>query len=165
MPARTPLPTVELTVDMRAAPRVVVDAFFDSESLAVWWGAVRSVTTPRALGPYAIEWLSEERDELLGRLGGVLRGTVMQFDPTRGFLVADVYWLPPLGPPVGPMALEISCRLSVTPDGPPCTRVRVAQTGFEEGPRWRRYYEVIGPGWARALDALKVLVEKQPSSS
>jgi hypothetical protein len=33
------------------------------------------------------------------------------------------------------------------------------QTGFEETPRWRRYYEVIGVGWARALSSLKALLE------
>ena len=41
----------------------------------------RSITTPRVLGPYVIEWRPTEfRDEVLGRLGGVLRGTVMQID-------------------------------------------------------------------------------------
>ena len=143
---------------------MVVDAFFDGPSLGLWWRAVRSVTTPRPLGPYAIEWLSDERDDLLGRLGGVLRGTVMQFDPLRGFLVADLFWLPPLGPPVGPMALEVACTLAVTLDGLPCTKVRLKQTGFEEGPRWRRYYEVVGPQWARALEALRTMLEQQASA-
>ena len=40
------------------------------------------------------------------------------------------------------------------------TRVRVTQTGFEESARWRRYYEVIGLGWSRALASLKSLLEK-----
>ena len=44
-----------------------------------------------------------------GRLGGVFRGTVMQFEAGRGFFLADVYWLPPDGDPIGPMALEVTC--------------------------------------------------------
>ena len=49
--------------------------------------SARSVTTPRALGPYAIEWRPTDfRDEILGRLGGVFRGTVMQFEPGAGIL-------------------------------------------------------------------------------
>ena len=40
------------------------------------------------------------------------------------------------------------------------TSVRVMQTGFEESDRWRRYYEVIGHGWDRALASLKGLLEK-----
>jgi hypothetical protein len=36
----------------------------------------------------------------------------------------------------------------------------VSQRGFEEGARWRRYYEVISPGWERALHALKGLLER-----
>ena len=39
------------------------------------------------------------------------------------------------------------------------TRVRVTQTGFEESARWRRYYEVIGVGWSRALASMKSLLE------
>lgn len=159
MAPKAPPPTLDISVDIRATPRVVVNAFFDGSALATWWGAVRSVTTPRTLGPYAVEWASGAQDELLGHLGGVLRGTVVQFEPTRGFHVADVFWLPPDGNPVGPMGFEVACRLGVTPDGLPCTKVRLIQNGFEEGPRWRRYYDVFRPEWERALGALKALVE------
>jgi len=152
-------PAIDISVDIRAMPRVVIDAFFDGEALANWWPASRSVTTPRPLGPYAIEWNSETRDEVLGRFGGVLRGTVMQVEPTRGFFVADVFWLPPNGAPIGPMALEIACRLGVTVDGLPCTKVRVTQGGFEEGARWRRYYEIAQTEWQKQLDSLKHMLE------
>jgi hypothetical protein len=33
------------------------------------------------------------------------------------------------------------------------------QTGFEESARWRRYYDVIGSGWLRALESLKIVLE------
>ena len=99
--------------------------------------------------------MTEFRDELLGRLGGVFRGTVMQIEAGRGFFVADAFWLPPDGDPIGPMALEVSC----TPleSG---TEVRVTQRGFEESARWRRYYEVVAVGWERALRSMKSLLEK-----
>ena len=153
-------PAVDISMDIRAMPRVVVDAFFDAAALAKWWPALRSVTTPRPLGPYAVEWITETRDEVLGRFGGVLRGTVMQVEPTRGFFVADVYWLPPNGTPVGPMALEIACRLGVTADGLPCSKVRVTQGGFAESSRWRRYYDVAQAEWQKQLNALKHLLER-----
>jgi hypothetical protein len=38
--------------------------------------------------------------------------------------------------------------------------VRVTQQGYEDSERWRRYYEVIGLGWTRALASLKALLEK-----
>ena len=104
-----------------------------------------------------MEWPSTDfRDDVLGRLGGVFRGTVMQFDPGQGFFVADAYWLPPDGDPIGPMALEI--RLQAETDGR--TAVRVTQSGFEESARWRRYYEIIQTGWDRALASLKSLLER-----
>jgi hypothetical protein len=152
--------SLDVSIDIRAVPRVVIDAFFDGLALSTWWRARRSVTTPRTLGPYAIEWTSEARDEILGRLGGVLRGTVMQFEPMRGFFVADLFWLPPNGAPIGPMALEVSCRLGVTSEGVPCTKVRVTQGGFEESLRWRRYYVVARAEWHDLLESLKLFLEK-----
>jgi len=90
----------------------------------------------------------------------------MQFDPRRGFFVADVYWLPPDGDPIGPMALEVTCTTVPGIDdgsnrsGEPATHVRVTQRGFEESPRWRRYYEIFGGGLERALRTLQMLLEK-----
>jgi hypothetical protein len=66
--------------------------------LSAWWEVAHAVTTPRVLGPYAVAWETTEfRDAVLGRLGGVFRGTVMQYQADRGFFVADVFWLPPDG--------------------------------------------------------------------
>jgi uncharacterized protein YndB with AHSA1/START domain len=138
----------------------VLRAFFDAQALAAWWQTAHSVTTPRPLGPYAIEWAPTDfRDEVLGRLGGVFRGTVMEFDPARGFLVADCFWLPPDGDPIGPMALEVTCTPAAD-ERVESTRVNVRQSGFEESARWRRYYEVVGHGWERALASLRSLLEK-----
>jgi uncharacterized protein YndB with AHSA1/START domain len=136
-------------------PARVMSAFFDPPALSVWWRAVRSVTTPRPLGVYAIEWApSSERDDLLGRLGGVFHGTVMEYLPARELFVADAWWLPPDEEPIGPMSLEVSCML----DGAAC-RLRVRQSGFEESARWRRYYAVIARGRHSSLTALKEYLE------
>ena len=40
------------------------------------------------------------------------------------------------------------------------TDLRVTMRGFEEGVRWRRYYEVITVGWQSALRSMKMLLEK-----
>ena len=148
--------TLDITAVIKAPTGRVMRAFFDADALQAWWQVTRSVTTPRPLGVYAIEWTPTEfRDDILGRLGGVFRGTVVQCRPGEGFFVGDAYWLPPDGEPIGPMALDVS--LTLEPGG--ATRVHVVQTGFEETPRWRRYYEVIGVGWGRALASLKSLLE------
>jgi hypothetical protein len=140
-------PGLDLSIAITAPPTLVMRAFFDADALGAWWNVTRSVTTPRVLGPYAVEWRpTDYRDEVLGRLGGVFRGTVMQFDAGRGFFVADAFWLPPDGDPIGPMALEVACAPK--------------DQGFEEGVRWRRYYEVITVGWERALRSMKMLLEK-----
>ena len=151
-----PDPGLDVTAMINAPAGRVLKAFFDAEALDAWWQVSHAVTTPRVLGPYAIEWEATDfRDEVLGRLGGVFRGTIVQFQPGEGFFVADCFWLPPDGEPIGPMALEV--KLHAEPDG--ATRVHVTQTGYEESARWRRYYEVIGVGWTRALASLKSLIE------
>jgi hypothetical protein len=64
------------------------------------------------------------------------------------------------------MALEVSWRSARapaqedTPDDVELTTVTIRQTGFEDSPRWRRYYAVFGAGWGRALAALKDLLER-----
>ncbi len=150
-------PSLDVTAVIAAPNGRVLHAFFDADALNAWWQVARSVTTPRVLGPYAIEWAPTDfRDDLLGRLGGVFRGTIVRFQAGDGFVVADAFWLPPDGEPIGPMALEVTLQV----EGAGATRVRVTQTGFEESARWRRYYEVIGLGWSRALASLKSLLEK-----
>jgi uncharacterized protein YndB with AHSA1/START domain len=148
---------VDVTASIGAPAARVMKAFFDAAALNAWWQVSRSVTTARALGAYVVEWEPTEfRDEVLGRLGGVFRGTVVECAPGQGFFVADAYWLPPDGDPIGPMALRVT--LNSEADG--TTRVRVTQSGYEESARWRRYYEVVGFGWERALTSLKSLLER-----
>jgi uncharacterized protein YndB with AHSA1/START domain len=152
----TQSPSLDVTAVIAAPAGRVMKAFFDPQALNAWWQVAHSVTTPRVLGPYAIEWAPTDfRDEVLGRLGGVFRGTIFQFHAGQGFFIADAFWLPPDGEPIGPMALEVSLRA----EGTGVTHVRVTQTGFEESARWRRYYEVIDLGWTRALASLKSLLE------
>jgi uncharacterized protein YndB with AHSA1/START domain len=156
---------LDLTVVIHAPQDLVLKAFFDNDALGAWWSTARSVTIPRVLGPYVVEWQPTDfRDAVFGRLGGVLRGTVMQFDATTGFFLADVFWLPPDSDPVGPMTLEVVCRAVSQPEGNGThvgnTTVHVRQTGFEDSPRWRHYYELINTGWEQALRSMKMLLER-----
>ena len=146
----------EHSVQITAAPTQVLAAFFDPVALATWWNAVRSVTAPRPMGIYAIEWNPTPfQDELLGPLRGIFYGTVMEFRNGQEFFLADAYWLPPEGPPIGPMALEVSCRV----DGP-ATRLSVRQSAADTGVRWQRYWQLIATGWQESLDVLKEYLEQ-----
>ncbi len=144
------------TTEVTAAPTQAMAAFFDPEALAIWWNAAGSVTTPRPLGIYAIEWdPTRLSDDVLGPLGGAFYGTVMEFHHGRAFLVANAYWLPPHSEAMGPMALEVSCHVVG-----PCTEVRVRQTSSGVGERWSRYGELVTAGWTESLQALKVYLEQ-----
>lgn len=155
MAAPPPL-AFEHTVSITARPDAVIGAFFDPSALTVWWDAVRSVTTPRPLGVYAVEWNATPfRDELLGTLGGVFYGTVMDYRRGRAFSLADAYWLPPDARAFGPMALDVRCRTRGT-----STRLEVRQSGSHDGPHWERYYRIISTGWETSLLALKAYAER-----
>ena len=140
---------VDRAIRIIGTPDRVLKAFVDAQALNAWWGVLRSVTTPHPLGVYALEW-----DDANGLVGGVFHGTVMEFRPGRDLFVANAYWLPVGGEPLGPMGLEIACRV----DGP-ATEVRVRQSGTEDGARWRRYEDEMTAGWKLALDALKRYIE------
>ena len=151
---------VEHSVIVRATPERVLAAFFTADDLAVWWEVVRSVTVPRPLGTYAVEWKSTDyKDDMLGALGGAFHGLVMDYRTGSEFFVADAFWQPPEGDAIGPMALEVRCRPQ---GGPQATRLTVRQTGDDDGPRWRRYFEVTSAGWQRALGELKGYLEAGP---
>jgi uncharacterized protein YndB with AHSA1/START domain len=153
----TPGLHVEFSVTVRATPERVLAAFFDATDLSEWWQVSRSVTVPRPLGTYAVEWTTTSfRDEVLGRLGGAFHGTVMEYVPGQELFIADAYWSPPDGEPIGPMALEVRCQQQ---EGSPVTTVIVRQSGEDEGIRWQRYFEVVAGGWQRALAGLREYLE------
>jgi uncharacterized protein YndB with AHSA1/START domain len=145
----------EQHVAIAAPAAAVFNCFFSADALREWWQAVRSVTTPVHFGVYAIEWAtSPYRDDVLGPLGGVFHGTVVDVHPGEQFFVADAYWVPPEGEPLGPMGLHVTCKRESTG----CT-LTVRQEGQAPSPRWHRYYAVITREWQVSLQALKRYVE------
>jgi uncharacterized protein YndB with AHSA1/START domain len=143
------------TITINAPCETILAAFFDHRTLSEWWHISRSLCVPRVLGCYAVEWeATSNRDDILGRLGGVFHGTVMSFDPHHEFFVAEAYWMAPDGEPLGPMAFEVTCSADV-----PGTMLRVRQSGVDTSPRADRYYEVVSDGLAVSLQRLKALLE------
>lgn len=148
------------SLTIEAPPARILDAFFDAGDLQVWWHAARSLCVPRPLGSYAIEWTPTEwRDAVLGRMGGVFHGTVIDFRPGHEFFVADAYWLPPDGEPIGPMAMAATC----TSLGGRVV-LRVHQSGWDDSPRWKRYYELLAINLTQSLEELKLYAESRPGS-
>ncbi len=144
---------------IQAPPARVMQAFFNDADLKEWWQVSRAFTVPRPLGMYAIEWESTDfKDEILGRLGGAFHGTVIDIRANTSFFLADVYWQPPDGDPIGPMAVEVHCR----PHGNGrLTLLTVKQSGEGEGPRWERYFQIMNRGWEGALLEMKAYIDRE----
>ena len=60
----------------------------------------------------------------------------MDYKADKEFFVADAFWLPPDGNPVGPMALEVTMK-SQRAKNPQITLVTVTQRSSEGGERWK----------------------------
>ena len=167
MAAREEGLVVQRAIRIRATPERVLIAFFNPDDLATWWEVSRSVTLARPLGPFAVEWPPTDfTDEVLGKLGGTLHGTVMDVSPGVSFFVADLYYQPPSGHTIGPMALNVqarpldSGRSTEPPSGSaPTTKARCrsaisrswATAGIERSRRCRSTWN--GPGCARPTRA------------
>lgn len=157
MPPSDEALVIERTLRIRATPNRVLAAFFDAADLTAWWGASRSVTVPRSLGPYVIEWPPTAfEDDVIGKLGGTLHGTVMDVRDGASFFLADLHYLPPVGAPIGPMALAVRTRPI---EGGRSTELVVRQSATDEGPRWQRYFLLMAEGWDEALEALREHLE------
>lgn len=159
MALETKVLDVTRTLLIQAPPARVMAAFFDEGDLKNWWQVTRSLTVPRPLGMYAIEWESTEfKDDVLGRLGGAFHGTIIDYRPAAAFFLAEAFWQPPDGDPIGPMALEVQAR----PHGNGRqTMLTVRQSGEGEGPRWERYFEIMDRGWEGALGELKDFMDRE----
>ena len=148
---------IERAIQIRASPGRVLSAFFQPRDLAAWWGVSNAVTVARPLAPYAVQWPpTHYTDEVLGQLGGTLHGTVMDIRDGASFFLADLYYTPPEGAPIGPMALEVEAHPLA--DGR-TTEMRIRQSADGNGARWQRYFGVMAEGWDRALDALREHLE------
>ena len=157
------MPSVDHTLDIAAEPPAIIAAFFDPGGAQRTGGGVeRSVTTPRLLGVYAVEWLPTTfADEVLGPLGGVLYGTIVDYRPdARVPRRRGRTGFRPRATRSGRWRCTSSCAPS---PGGQRRALRVLQTGGDDSPRWKRYYDVTGAGWTGSLAALKNYLEGQRS--
>jgi uncharacterized protein YndB with AHSA1/START domain len=159
MATETKVLDVTRTQLIPAPPARVMAAFFNDQDLKGWWQATRAIAVARPLGMYAIEWdTTDFKDEILGPLGGTFHGTIIDYRPNAAFFLAEAYWQPPDGDPIGPMALEVQAR----PHGNGrATMLTIKQSGEGDGPRWRRYFEIMGRGWEGALQELKDFMDRE----
>jgi len=146
---------LDVTAVIPAPPRRVMKAFFDAETLHAWWKVSHSVTRRERLActrssvrrsisttkfSAALAACSGDRGEMPGR---------RRFRRRRRVLAA-AWRRADRSDGARRLAESRAWR---------ATRVHVLQSGFEETPRWRRYYKVVGVGWESALASLKALLE------
>jgi len=151
---------LETTIDVAAMQ--VLFAFLDADAIKTWWKANNAVVQPRPGGLFVIEWKpgAHGRDEIISQTGGVLAGML---DKTMGghFVhFGALHWLTPEGEVFGPTRLEVDVFSRNDPRSKP-TRLRIRGTGFQAGPRWERYRDLVERTWEKTLPDLKNYCEKQ----
>jgi uncharacterized protein YndB with AHSA1/START domain len=153
---------LDISLDIAAPVPLAFAAFFDDAALASWLQTSRSIAVPQILGPYVLEWRSSagrrDREEGAGE-GGIFRATVVDVEPNDHLFLADAFWLPEEGGPLGPLAVQVTFTPTAAADGSTTTLVRLLITGFDDSPRWQRYFALARRQWQEGLDALKRLLE------
>jgi uncharacterized protein YndB with AHSA1/START domain len=159
MATETRVLDITRTLLIQAPPARVLAAFFDHDDLKAWWQVTRSFTVPRTLGTYAVQWETTDfKDDVLGRLGGAFHGTIVDYRPNASFVLAEAYWQPPDGDPIGPMAMEVHARPHANGRS---TMLTVRQSGESEGPRWQRYFDLMARGWDASLHELRDFIDRE----
>ena len=116
----------ELTIDV--APTRAMGAFFDPHAL-VALVAGHSVGDDASRAGRLRDRMGAVRRRGRGArpAGGRLSRTIVEYIAGTQLFVADAWWLPPDGDPLGPMGLQVSCAA----EGSGC-RLHVHQAGYED---------------------------------
>ncbi|MFQ5694536.1 MAG: SRPBCC domain-containing protein [Terriglobia bacterium] len=124
-------------------------AFVDLEQLKQWWGARDGLVEARRGGTWSLAWGGEGagyRFVVCGVFKSLKPGQYARVEPLTYFNAQKGVF--------GGMRLRVSVR-----EKEGCTRVRVTQEGFGEGPAWDWYYQAMRDGWKEALANLKRFLE------
>src|ERR1044072_8964286 len=128
---------VETTIQIKAKPNAVLNAFTDPLHLKNWWGVERSLIEPKKGGVYALAWQIREPG-----MGYVSSGIITEYLPACQLKIGQIVYFNPQRPILGPMELIIL----TTPENRN-TVLSIIQSGYQSGTDWQWYYEAVKAAW------------------
>jgi uncharacterized protein YndB with AHSA1/START domain len=141
---------VAASIDIKAKPEKILQAFLRQEHLAKWWGVERSLIEPTAGGLYTLAWDISEQG-----IKYVSTGVIAELIPSEYLMIRNFVYLNADKNILGPMELEID--LIINDDK--TTKVGVVQSGYRYGGDWDWYYNAVVHSWPQTLELLKNYLE------
>jgi hypothetical protein len=145
--------TVDASIIINVPPALVLNAFLEQQHLNSWWGVERSLVEPKPGGLYLLAWKG----------GGdgftnVNTGIIKSYEPGLYLHIEKCSCLNTARQIMGPMELLLEC----TPQNN-STYLHLRQSGYQHGSDWNWLYESVVENWPKALQLLKMYLEKSDS--
>jgi len=142
---------VELSITIHVSPEKIIQAFLDEHMLRKWWGVQRLLIEKRAGGIYTLAW-----DITAKGFGYVMTGIVERYEPNGLLEIAQIVYLNPERPLLGPMRLTIQAFRSEQG-----ATLNLSQDGYQQGDDWDWYYDAVKLAWPLVANRLKNFLEKE----
>ncbi|HTE25714.1 SRPBCC family protein [Flavitalea sp.] len=142
---------VEEMINIRTEPEIIISAFTEPEMLLDWWGVQRTLIDKRPGGVYTLAWNISDKG-----FGFLSTGFIKEYQPGKLLVVDNFVYCNPEKPFLGPMSLTIHARKKN--DG--ISELFLCQDGYQQGPDWDWYYEVVKQAWPEVVNTLKEYLEK-----
>lgn len=142
--------SVTASLEIKASPERILEAFLNQPDLNGWWGVERSLVDKKPGGLYTLAWGVTEYGSKY-----VSSGIIKKYEPHEQLLIGDFVYINPEKPILGPLELNVRVELIDTN----ISRVHVKQGEYPYGGDWDWYYEAVVVGWPSALELLKKYLE------
>ena len=144
---------VELVETINTKPGSIISAFTDIILLKKWWGVERALIEKRKGGLYTLAWKITPTG-----FGYISTGLIKEYDPNSMLFVDHLIYLNPEKPFFGPMTLTIKAKPGIKNNS---TEVYLCQDGYQNGPDWDWYYNIVKEAWPVVLQTLKQFLEEE----
>ena len=136
---------VAASIDIKARPEKIWQAFMRQNDLRAWWGVARSLIEPKPGGLYSLAWEISEQG-----MKYVSTGIIAELIPSEYLMVRNFVYFNADKEILGPMELEID----LMPIDDKTTKVGIVQSGYQFGGDWDWYYEAVIEAWPKTLELL-----------
>jgi uncharacterized protein YndB with AHSA1/START domain len=143
------LRNVESSVVVDRQPDVVLSAFTDPLHLKNWWGVDRSLIDLKKGGIYSLVWQKSDN-----ALEYISTGIVAEYLPGCQLKIENMVYINPQRPIFGPMTLMV-----LTTPEKVGTTLTIVQSGYQFGPDWNWYYNIVKETWPMVILKIKQYVE------
>jgi uncharacterized protein YndB with AHSA1/START domain len=145
--------TVDCTIEIKAVPERIIQAFTDEVMLKVWWGVEKSIVQLKEGGIYTLGWgISDSGVKYIST------GIIKKIDTGARLHIGDYMYLSAERPFLGPLNLFVETEK--TAEG---TMLHLQQGPYPQnsGEHWDWYYDAVEKAWPAVLLALKQFLEKE----